>query len=139
MMVAEFCRLYFWSPILIRDRLYFVGLKKVAEHVVDMWRTSKVVGTMGSKRVVTASGKVYTLVGKIVVPAELRDNVPVWVEERFKLGLPRNWEEVVEQWTWVRKWRPRREEGVWVRMGSSSRLKILGKNCQVRLRVLSSW
>jgi len=102
-MVKEFFRLYFWSPVLIRNKLYFVGIKKVAESAVDMWRTSKVVGRMGSKRVVTASGKVYTLVGKLVVPAELRDNVPVWVEDRFKLGLPRNWEEVVNQWAWVKK------------------------------------
>jgi len=108
-MVAEFFRLYYWSPILIRDKLYFVGLKKVAENVADMWRTSKVVGKMGSKRVVTASGKVYTLVGKLMVPAELRDSVPVWVEERFKMGLPTNWEEVVVQWAWARNLDTERE------------------------------
>ena len=49
----------------------------------------------GSKRVVTMSGKEYKLIGKPVVLGELRGNVPVWVHEKFQVGITRNWVEGV--------------------------------------------
>ena len=93
--------LYKWSPVLVRNNLYFMGLKE--QNPADLWRTSRVVDRRGSKRVVTMSGKVYELVGKpVVLGEELRGNVPVWVQEKFKVGMPINWVEVVEQWGWVK-------------------------------------
>ena len=92
--------LYKWSPFLVRNNLYFMGMKE--QNPADLWRTSKVVDRRGSKRVVTMSGKVYELVGKPVVMGELRGNVPVWVQGKFQVGMPRNWIEVVEQWGWVK-------------------------------------
>ena len=126
-MVAETCRLYYWSPVLVREKLYFVGLKEVAENVAHMWITSKVVGRMCSRKVVTNSGKVYNLVGKPVVPGSLRDRVPVWVEEKFKLGLPRIWEEVVEQWAWVKKLETEKQGrgGDWVEFETENSRKDL--------------
>jgi len=93
---AETVRLYMWSPALVRDSLYFMGLKE--QNPADLWRTSKVVDRRGCRKVVTITGKVYELVGKPVILGELKDTVPVWVQEKFQLGIPRNWEEVVRQW-----------------------------------------
>ena len=100
-MSPETVRLYKWSPALVRGNLYFMGLKEQTPS--DMWRTSKVVDRRGSKKVVTITGKVYELVGKPVILGELRGTVPVWLQEKFLLGIPRNWEEVVGQWGWVRR------------------------------------
>ena len=92
-MSPETVRLYKWSPALVRGNLYFMGLKEQTPS--DMWRTSKVVDRRGSKRVVTMSGKEYELIGKPVVLGELRGNVPVWVHEKFQVGITRNWVEGV--------------------------------------------
>ena len=87
--------LYKWRPVLVRNNLYFMGLKE--QNPADLWRTSRVVDRRGSKRVVTMSGKVYVLVGKpVVLGEELRGNVPVWVQEKFKVGMPINWVEVAQ-------------------------------------------
>ena len=128
-MVAESCRIYHWSPVLVRDKLYFVGIKEGAECATDLWRTSKVLGRMGSRRVVTMSGKVYMLVGKPVVLGELRDIVPVWVEQKFQLGLPRNWEKVVKQWAWVRRVETERQVVNTGRSGVSEEFELEDNPC----------
>jgi len=99
-MSPETVSLYKWSPALVRGNLYFMGLKE--QNPADLWRTSKVVNRRGSRKVVTITGQVYELIGKPVILGELRGTVPVWVQERFQLGIPKNWEEVVSQWGWVR-------------------------------------